>query len=158
MRLIVRTALLIAGFSSMACAPAVDTEADKAAIRARLADVAAAHNAADAEAWANGATDDIVLMPDGGPSVVGRAAILEWVQGFYAAYRISDMTTEAEEIEIVGDLAYSRDRFTATLTPTAGGEPMRMDGKEIAIWRRQPDGGWKASRVIFNSNTPPAAP
>jgi uncharacterized protein (TIGR02246 family) len=135
-----------------------DTEADKAAIRAKLATVVAAHNAANAEAWANVAAEDIVLMVDGGPSINGRAAILEWIKGFYAANKVSDMKAEAVEIEIAGDWAYSRDHFSATLTPAAGGKPLRMDGKEIAIWRRQPDGAWHASRVIFNSNIPPTAP
>lgn len=137
---------------------ASDTDADRAAIRARLATVAAAHNAADAETWANTATKDIVLMVDGGPSINGRAAILEWIKGFYAANKVSDMKTEAVEIEIAGDWAYSRDYFSATLTPAAGGKQLRMNGKEIAIWRRQPDGEWRASRVIFNSNLPPTAP
>lgn len=144
-----------------ACAgdsPAVrDSEADKAAIRAKLADVVAAHNAADAEAWANVAAEDVVIMVDGGPSITGRAAILEFIKGFHAANKISGMKAEAVEIEIAGDWAYSRDHFSATLTPTAGGKPQPMDGKEIVIWRRQPAGAWQASRVIFNSSLPPGA-
>jgi uncharacterized protein (TIGR02246 family) len=134
------------------------TDTDRAAIRSTLAAVGAAHNAHDAETWASYATDDIVLMVDGGPSVIGRKAIIEWVKGFYAATRISNMTARAEEIEIAGDWAYSRDHFSATLTPSGGGAPVLMDAKEIAIWRRQPDGAWRASRVIFNSNIPPAPP
>jgi ketosteroid isomerase-like protein len=52
----------------------VDSEADRAAIRARMASIVAAHNAGDAETWASAATEDIVLMVDGGPSVIGRRA------------------------------------------------------------------------------------
>jgi uncharacterized protein (TIGR02246 family) len=136
----------------------IDMETDRAAIRAKLADIVAAHNAADAEAWASATSDDIVLMVDGGPSVTGRRGIIEWVKAFYAANRISNMATHVEEIEIAGDLAYTRERFTATLTPSAGGASVRMDGKEIGIWRRQPDGQWRVSRAIFNSNVPPVAP
>lgn len=132
----------------------VDVEADKAAIRARIAEAVAAHNSADAEAWASLSSDDIVFMVDGGPSISGRAAILEWIREFYAANRVSNMTAEAIEIEIAGDWAYSRGHFSATLTPPAGGAPTRMDGKEIVIWQRQPDGAWLASRAIFNSNIP----
>lgn len=156
MRSVLVAAIVLVGCAQGAPAPAVDVEADKAAIRTALANVAAAHNAADAEAWASGTTDDLVLMPDGAPSVTGRAAILEWINDFYAAFRVSEMTSEAVEIEVVGDWAYSRDHFSATLTPVAGGEPMRMDGKEIVIWRRETDGAWRASRVIFNSNVPAA--
>ncbi len=138
--------------------PAVDVEADKAAIRAQIADAVAAHNAADAEAWANVSAEDIVFMVDGGPSISGRAAITDWIREFYAANRVSDMTAEALEIEIAGDWAYSRDHVSAMLTPPAGGEPVRLDVKEIVIWRRQADGTWRAWRSIFNSNTPPEVP
>ena len=158
MRTSIIAALLLTACGGGSPSGAIDAEADKAAIRAALVGVSAAHNAGDAETWASYGTEDIVLMVDGGPSVTGRAAILEWITAFYAANRVSDMTSEAVEIEVAGDWAYSRDHFSATLTPRAGGEPMRMDGKEIAIWRRQPDGGWKAARVIFNSNVPPVAP
>ncbi len=150
--------LLLVGCGGGPSSSAVDVEADKAAIRAQIAEAVAAHNAADGEAWASLATEDIVFMVDGGPSISGRAAILDWITEFYAVNRMSDMTSEAQEIEIAGDWAYSRDHFSAMLTPTAGGEPVRMDVKEIVIWRRQADGAWLASRVIFNSNIPPETP
>ena len=156
MRFGVLTMLLLTACAGGAPA-ASDTEADKAAIRAKVAAVVEAHNAADAEAWAKVAAEDIVLMVDGGPSIHGRTAILEFIKGFYAANKVSEMTADAVEIEIAGDWAYSRDHFSAMLTPAAGGKPVRMDGKEIVIWRRQPDGAWHASRVIFNSNIPPTA-
>ncbi len=155
MRFRIIAVLVLLGCGGAAPSPAVDVEADRAAIRAEIASAIAAHNAADAEAWATVSDESIIIMVDGGPSVQGRAAILEWIRAFYAANRISDMSGEAVEIEIAGDWAYSRNHFTATLTPTAGGEPGRLDAKEITIWRRQPDGGWKAARSIFNSNLPP---
>ncbi len=153
---------IIATFLLAGCAggatPTVDVEADRAAIRAKVAEAVAAHHAADADAWASVTTDDFVLMADGSPTVTGRAAILEWIKAFYAANTISNMTIEPVEIEIAGDWAYYRGRISATLTPKAGGTPVPMDAKEIAIWRRQADGTWLASRAIFNSNLPPQPP
>lgn len=154
MRFRIIAVLVLLGCGGAAPSPAVDVEADRAAIRAEIASAIAAHNAADAEAWATVSDESIIIMVDGGPSVQGRAAILEWIRAFYAANRISDMSGEAVEIEIAGDWAYSRGHFSATLTPPAGGAPTRMDGKEIVIWQRQPDGAWLASRAIFNSNIP----
>ncbi len=150
--------LLLTGCTGGAPPATVDVEADRAAIRARVAEAVAAHNAADAEAWASVTADDFVLMVDGAPTIQGRAEILEWISEFYATNTVSDMTAEPVEIEVAGDWAYYRGHFSAMLTPSAGGEPVPLDGKEIVIWRRQPDGAWLASRAIFNSNLPPEAP
>jgi ketosteroid isomerase-like protein len=79
------------------------------------------------------------------------------VKAFYAANRISNMTAEPVEIEIAGDWAYTREHFTATLTPSDGGSAILLDAKEIDIWRRGPDGEWRVSRAIFDSNTPPGS-
>jgi len=41
---------------------------------------------------------------------------------------------------------------TGTLTPNRNANPIRVDGKEIIIYRRQPDGSWKIARLIENSS------
>ncbi len=56
------------------------------------------------------------------------------------------------EIEVLGDWAFARTRVTGTLNPKDEGDPFPVDSKEIAIYRRQPDGAWKLWRLIGNSN------
>lgn len=134
--------------------PQSTTEADVAAIRVRLAEVVEAHNTGDAVRWANLATEDAVFMPEGGPTVTGRSALLEWINAFYATARISNMRAEAIEIIVAEDWAISRDYFTASLTPSNGDPATVLDGKEIAVWKRQRDGSWRAARVFYNTNPP----
>ena len=45
-------------------------------------------------------------------------------------------------------------------TPKAGGEKRRSTGNFLRIYRRQPDGSWRMTRDMFNSDRPPpnAAP
>ena len=43
---------------------------------------------------------------------------------------------DVQEVEISGDLAYSRDQFNRSLLPKTSGSAMSMTGKEIVICRR----------------------
>lgn len=148
--------LLVVTAAAAACRqPAADTQADVAAIQAAIQEAAAAHGAGDAARWAGGFTGDGVLLPEGAPTVTGRDSLAAWIGALYNANQVT-MTIEPLEIEVAGDWAFSRDRFSGTLTPKAGGAAVPMVGKEIVIWRRQADASWKAARVIFNSNQSPA--
>lgn len=149
------TLLLVVGCVG-ACQPSrPSTEADVAAIRAINQEAAAAHGAGDAVRWASLFTADGVLLPEGAPAVTGRDSLVAFARAFYAANRVT-VTIEPMEIEVAGDWGFSRDRVSGTLTPKAGGASIPMVAKQIVIWRRQPDGSWKAARVIFNSDQPPA--
>lgn len=148
--------LLVASCAAPSQDRAADTQADVTAIRAALQEAGAAHAAGDAGRWAGLFTTDGVLLPEGAPAVTGRDSLTAWIGTLYNANNVT-MTIEADEIEVAGNWAFSRDRFSGTLTPKAGGASVPMVGKEIVIWRREADGGWKAARVIFNSNQAPGA-
>jgi uncharacterized protein (TIGR02246 family) len=132
-----------------------NTKADKEAIRALLKEASAAHRAGDAERWTAVFTNDAVIMAPNQPAVSGRAAVLRFGQE-----RFKKFTSTAEikpvEIEVCGDWAFARTAVSGTFTPKDGGPPIELDLKEIAIYRRQPDGTWKVARLIGNSNRPPA--
>jgi uncharacterized protein (TIGR02246 family) len=132
-----------------------DLEADKQAIRAIIKEAIAAHRAGDAERWAAIFTTDAVLMPANQASISGTEAVQR-----YARERFTKFTSRAEikpvEIEISGDWAFTRTALSGTMTPKDGGKPIELDGKEIALFRRQPDGSWKVARLIGNSNRAPA--
>jgi ketosteroid isomerase-like protein len=40
------------------------------------------------------------------------------------------------------------------VTPAPGGAPISVNGKYLWLYRRQPDGSWKQSRVMWNSSDP----
>ncbi len=65
------------------------------------------------------------------------------------------MTVKYEEVEASGDWAFVRGTYTQTVTPKAGGAATLVDGKFLAIWKRQADGSWKMYIDCFNSNVPP---
>lgn len=138
----------------LASGGAADRQADVAAIRSIMQEAMAAHRAGNSERFADLFTEDGVLLPDGAPAVSGRASIAAWARTFFDAYR-SAPTIEPVEIEIAGDWAFAHDAISGSLTPKAGGAAIELNAKEVAVFRRQPDGSWKVARVIFNSNNPP---
>lgn len=144
-----------------ACQPAVPpglSAADKAAIEAQDATYIKNITAGDASALVKAYyTNDAVFMPPNMALVTGAAAIEATMKAFPP---ITNYSLHSDEIAGVGDLAYARGRYALKLNPP-GMAPIADSGKFIDIWRKQPDGSWKVTRDIFNSDVPlpePAPP
>jgi len=119
-------------------------------IARRRAEFVAAFNREDITVMSDILSDDHIGMPPNRPALNGiddcRAF---WRAGFAAAE--SRFSTTAESLEVVGDLAVDRFRWSVDSAPRNGGEPIHDEGKNIWIWRRQPDGAWKLAQAIWNS-------
>ncbi len=126
---------------------------DVAAIKALSDDYLAALNAGDAAALADIFAEDAILMPVSAPALVGKEAIQSGMQTFVDQFT-SKLTGSTEEVEVAGDWAFSRNSYTGTVTPKAGGEPTEIKLKLLTIYKRQPDGSWKNYRGIGNSDSP----
>jgi uncharacterized protein (TIGR02246 family) len=147
---IVATLLVLA---ASGCAPQVDVEADKAAIQSLLDEAVAAENAGDLAGFVGGVADDAVWLPPNEPPAVGKEAVRGYMRSFFDQFNING-TTSTEEIQVVGDWAFVRGIWTYTLTPKGSGDPQEQSSSFVLIVRRQPDGSWKWSRAIWNSNLP----
>jgi uncharacterized protein (TIGR02246 family) len=129
--------------------------ADVAAIRRLAEEWERAWEAGDADAIVDLYADDPILMPQHCPAVVGRDAIDALYRSVLDEYAVEG-DGEVLEIEVAGDWAFYRSTYTLTAVPHAGGEVLSDTGKCIFILRRQPEGPWKVSRLIVNSDLPPA--
>jgi len=137
-------------FAPTGCAPTMDVEADKAAIRNLHDQTAAASNAGD---LARLFTDDAIMMLPNEPALVGREAIHTWAQGLFDQFTLEETVT-TEEIQVAGDWAFLRGTYTFTMTPKPEGETQEETGKCVHIVQRQPDGSWKNTRLMWNSDQP----
>ena len=149
----VLTSLLMLAASG--CAPKVDVEADKAAIReATDVEWLAAGQAKDLERWVSFHTDDAVLLPPNAPIVTGKEAIRAFVSKLLSSpgYAGSWHTTKIE-VSRSGDLAYSYGPEETTVND-AEGNPVTDQQKWVAVWKKQPDGSWKCVVLILNSDLP----
>ncbi len=96
-------------------------------------------------------TDDAVVLPPGLPSVVGKAALRQYVEGsmqipgFRITWESKDVTLSPD-----GQLAYMSSRNTVTMN-APDGTPITTGGRAVTIWRREPDGEWRCAVDIWNA-------
>jgi ketosteroid isomerase-like protein len=107
-------------------------------------------NTGDIDALAALTTEDHMMISSGGPPTVGKQALVDAMTGAFARFDF-DESWAPEETVAAGDLAYQRGTFIVNAAPRAGGEPVRMTGNFLRIYRRQPDGRWLMVRDNFNS-------
>ena len=125
------------------------TDADRAEIRSKVADFDKAMLAADVPAIVSVYTEDAVIYPPNVPEVRGRAAIQKFFEG---SPKMSVFKQTVTEVGGSGDLAYPLGTYETTVTPPGAKAPMQDRGKVLSVWQRQPDGSWRAARVMWNSD------
>ena len=113
----------------------------------------AALNAGDAAAWVRLFADDGVQMPPHAPANVGRAMIAAWSGAFLQAFRPA-FSLAVAEFWVDGDRAFERGAYRIALTPRRGGALVQDVGKYVTLYRHEPDGAWRISHDIWNSDAP----
>ena len=108
----------------------------------------------DLERWIALWTDDCVQMPPDVPCRVGKEAIRSEMQPFFKLFTLSKMMIHTEQVQILGDQAYSHGTYTCEMTPRDGGETKNFSGKFLNILEKQVDGSWKICIDCHNCSTP----
>ncbi len=141
----------------VACAPSLPeglADTDKAAIRTNLETYAKEALAGAWDAWGLTLAEDVVYMPPNMEPLMGRAAAVTFGEGFP---RLTRLTVEPVDIDGRGDMAYARGRFAYAVT-MPDGSTASDSGSFLDVYRRQSDGGWLASQVLWHSNVPAPTP
>ena len=138
-------------------APVVDIEADVKAIKDQHHQATLALSRGDLETLMSVYADDVVMMPPNQATLVGKAGIRSMWEDLLNAFTVK-VSVFVEEVEVLAEWAFERGTFRMELTPRAGGASAEDFGKYLDILRRQADGSWKYSRLIFNSSKPPQPP
>ena len=86
-------------------------------------------------------SDEVVFQVPGEPELIGKAAIQEWADGFFAAFEAHWDKIE-HTMERSGDLAVSRYTYTARSHSREDGSIIGEVGKGTCIYRRDPSGRW----------------
>jgi ketosteroid isomerase-like protein len=135
--------------------PAVDVEADVAAIKGILAEWVEAYNANELDRLVDFYfAENAVGMYENIPTIEGKEAILANMKAEKEKYDSICESSIVKDARVCGDLAVVRGNDTGTATPKAGGESFQYDSKWVAVFERQPDGKWKCIWEIGNSNLP----
>lgn len=89
--------------------------------------------------------EDAVFLRAGHSPMRGREAFAAQFQQAIGQMRI-EATSDIQEIDVSGDMAYCWNELSVTMTPLKGGAAMRHSGPVLTIFRRKPDGSWVLSR------------
>jgi uncharacterized protein (TIGR02246 family) len=87
------------------------------------------------------------------PIMTGKDAIRTGLKQFMADSNLA-LTFQASQVEVAkaGDLAYSRGTYSMTMTDPTSKQPVTERGKYVTVYRKQPDGSWKAVQDINNAD------
>lgn len=152
-------ALLAIGFTA-ACAdqtaqkpaaPPDTRKADEAAIRTASAEWNKAAQARDLDKAASYYAEDAVFLVDKGALVKGRNSIrMVWKDVLAPTAPALSFTTSFVEVARSGDIGYEYGTAEFTTTDKKG-KPTVEKAKYATVWKKQPDGSWKA--VVDMDNT-----
>ena len=149
-RVVASLALLVISTACQRPAAADLTQADKDAVRAEIEKYRQAGLAADWNAWGNTLTADVVVSPVNHATMTGREAAVAWVKTFP---KLTDFTVTIDEVSGRDDLAYARGRYAlAFILPN--GSPGSERGAFLQLHRRQSDGSWPYTHLMFHSSEP----
>jgi uncharacterized protein (TIGR02246 family) len=127
---------------------------DVAAIRAVLERYRTGWLAGNADAVRGSFTRDAVLLPHHGvPPVVGMAAINEfWFPASSTKTTITKFVQTLDEVSGEGMLAYARGRSEVAWTVEDNGKSLdwRNGGNFFTVLKKQPDGNWLMSHLIWD--------
>lgn len=104
----------------------------------------------DPTRWVYGYTEDAIFAAPGGPTVVGRAALLEMAR---AMKPLSFVHINTERTEGAGNVAvtYGTGSWVNGRPPAAGNATVV---RFSIVWRKEADGRWRIAQELFNA--PPA--
>ena len=134
--------------------------ADTAAIEEQIKKIEAEWNHAyaqrDAAALATMYADDAAIANPDSDLVSGKVAIGEALKGFASDPNLRvEFRSDRVQVAGSGDLAYSRGRYTMTMTDPRTKGPLTTKGNYLTVWRKQADGGWKAVEDFVTTGAPP---
>jgi uncharacterized protein (TIGR02246 family) len=109
--------------------------------------------AGDLEAWLSSFAEDAIVMVPNLPALTNRLAIRQWNAPIFEQFDLHE-ESDFREVEVMGNRGFIRAHWIWTQTPKGGGEADIDTGNSIWIVRRQPDGSWKITHGIYNSENP----
>ena len=136
------------------CGGSSSSAADAKIIQANSEKWSKAGGAKDAATFGSFYADDAVVMMPNEPIFKGMENIKNVLQPMMQDPNFA-LTFTTDKVEVSGILAYSQGTLSHTSTGRDG-KPLTDTCKYVAVWKKQPDGSWKAIEHIFNSDLPPA--
>lgn len=94
-------------------------------------------------------SDDVVYLPPGQAPIVGKTAVRQMFEMFFAQFSSIEQSAATSEIKVFGDRALAWGPEAMKLT-THSGQVIELTGHGMTLMARQEDGSWKFVRGINN--------
>ncbi len=101
--------------------------------------------AGDVESVLKLMTEDVIFLVAGQPPMKGRSSFEKGLRGLLESHHI-ESTSEIQEVEVSGTLAYCWSVLKVQITSKAGGKPVVRTGSAVSILRKQVNGAWAVVR------------
>ncbi len=131
----------------------VKPEVDIEAIKNIEEEWGAALEAHDIDRIVSFYAENCVDIPPNEPPSIGKEAIRGFLQKHYDQFTM-EYNGVTVDVQVSGDLAFTRGTSTEIETPKAGGESLTINSNWVTIYRKQPEGSWKAICNIWNHDHP----
>ncbi len=148
------TLLAVAVVAACASTSTDLAEADRTKLRASMDKYMSTAIAADWDGWGALVTPDVFYsLPNLAPMTT-RDAVVTWSRSFP---KITRLVVTADETTGRGDVAYVRGTYALGIS-LPDGSAAADSGVYLQINRRQTDGGWLISHMVYHSVMPLPAP
>jgi ketosteroid isomerase-like protein len=112
-------------------------------------------NAGDIDKFLSLWEDTAIRMDPDKPSIIGKENITKFFKPSFERFNVNVAVDDDKEIQILGNMAFSRGTYTLSITPKEGGSTTTFNGKWLDIDKRHADGSWKIYIDMVNYNGPP---
>lgn len=89
--------------------------------------------------------ENAVFLVAGHPPMRGREGFSQGLRGLLKTHRI-ESTSEIQEVEVSGSLAYVWNRLEVKVIALADGKAVTRSGNALSILHKQSDGQWRLVR------------
>jgi ketosteroid isomerase-like protein len=144
--------MLMAGCTQQA----PDPKAAEAAVRTADLQWSKAAQARDVNTVLSYYSDDAVVMPPNAPMAMDRPTMVKTWTALLGPGADVSWTPGTVVAANSGDVVYDLGTYTS-MTKVAKGKTTTDSGKYLAIWKKQPNGSWKAVTDTWNSDLPAVA-
>ena len=108
--------------------------------------------ARDADALTALWDDDAVLLQLGAPPIVGKAAFHDFMRQALAnssSVKVVKYVPDIRDVQVVDNVAYEWGYFDAAQKSSDQQAPQKLRAKLLRVMKRQPDGSWKFTRIMW---------
>lgn len=118
---------------------------DETEIRQLVETWMSATQAGDVETILDLMTDDVVFLRPGCPPMIGRETFAAASSGQSHESMKIDATSDIQEIQIFGDVAYMWTKLAVAVTLPDADRPIKRAGETLSVLRKQ-EGKWRLAR------------